>query len=456
MADLPEREEWTPGIYQIETSDPVLGGPDGVDNRPAKDLANRTRWLKGQFEKLINGVVAAGKATQLATARAFKVTGAASGSVAFDGSADVALNLTLSDSGVAPGYYTLLGVNRQGLVIDGKRPTSLVDLGINDALLLTGGTMHGPVIMSGANSIYVQPRVGESWAGGFLTASADLARIQGGIGFSGQGETLQNIYLGLGASPWNAGPGIRITSAGVVVEGPINGVGSGLTGVPWTSLINVPKTLPGLGVLFATQPEAEIGVESSKPMSALRVSQAIAAKVVQATESALGIAAVASQTDLNAGTNDSRFVTAKKLTAWLSTKLIQASYTAAGIVSFANADELINSNLETKVLSPAVVKYGFAMLNARNGYIAFPSWLGGFIIQWGSATIPATTTDVAYPLTYPNAEFVTLANASNATVGLDGVEINYAETGFFRATIVSANGAANQVPGTFKFVSFGR
>uniref|UniRef100_UPI0035C744C7 tail fiber protein n=1 Tax=Serratia quinivorans TaxID=137545 RepID=UPI0035C744C7 len=51
MANLPETPQWQDGIYQIETSDPVLGGPDGISNRQAKQLASRTAYLKQQQEK---------------------------------------------------------------------------------------------------------------------------------------------------------------------------------------------------------------------------------------------------------------------------------------------------------------------------------------------------------------------------------------------------------------------
>lgn len=48
MANLTETAQWEDGIYQIETSDPVLGGPDGISNKQAKLLANRTAFLKQQ------------------------------------------------------------------------------------------------------------------------------------------------------------------------------------------------------------------------------------------------------------------------------------------------------------------------------------------------------------------------------------------------------------------------
>lgn len=58
MADLPEISTWEPGVYQIETTDPVVGGPpdlglgQGISNVPPQQLANRTLWLKNQIAAL--------------------------------------------------------------------------------------------------------------------------------------------------------------------------------------------------------------------------------------------------------------------------------------------------------------------------------------------------------------------------------------------------------------------
>ncbi|MHC9354578.1 phage tail protein [Enterobacter ludwigii] len=51
MANLPETPQWEEVVYQIEVSDPVLGGPDGISNRQAKQLASRTSYLKQKVEK---------------------------------------------------------------------------------------------------------------------------------------------------------------------------------------------------------------------------------------------------------------------------------------------------------------------------------------------------------------------------------------------------------------------
>ena len=52
MAGLTEETKWESEIYQIETTDPVMGGPNGIANMQARQLANRTKYLKGEVEKL--------------------------------------------------------------------------------------------------------------------------------------------------------------------------------------------------------------------------------------------------------------------------------------------------------------------------------------------------------------------------------------------------------------------
>jgi microcystin-dependent protein len=48
--NLAEIATWDAGIYQIETEDLVQGGEGGVSNLQAKQLANRTQYLKQQLE----------------------------------------------------------------------------------------------------------------------------------------------------------------------------------------------------------------------------------------------------------------------------------------------------------------------------------------------------------------------------------------------------------------------
>lgn len=57
---LPVNPEWVPGIYQLEASDYIIGGRNGVDNLPAQGLANRTEYLKAKLEALKDDVAAIG------------------------------------------------------------------------------------------------------------------------------------------------------------------------------------------------------------------------------------------------------------------------------------------------------------------------------------------------------------------------------------------------------------
>lgn len=79
MANLPETPQWEDGIYQIEVSDPVLGGPDGISNRQAKQLASRTSYLKQQVEKggqnLADHIAALNPHTQYAPKESPDLTG---------------------------------------------------------------------------------------------------------------------------------------------------------------------------------------------------------------------------------------------------------------------------------------------------------------------------------------------------------------------------------------------
>ena len=65
MANITEelsKPQWSEGIYQLETTDPVLGGPNGIANRQAKELAARTQYLKKKQEEDKPGAASTTKA----------------------------------------------------------------------------------------------------------------------------------------------------------------------------------------------------------------------------------------------------------------------------------------------------------------------------------------------------------------------------------------------------------
>lgn len=114
MSNLTEKDQWEDGVYQLEKTDPVVGGPDGLSNRQAQQLGNRTRYLKGLVDSLLNGTRNAAIAVKLATVRMVKLTGDATASGTFDGSADLSLTVTLADTGVVAGTYGGITLDKKG------------------------------------------------------------------------------------------------------------------------------------------------------------------------------------------------------------------------------------------------------------------------------------------------------------------------------------------------------
>ncbi len=251
-----------------------------------------------------------------------------------------------------PGTFTKVTINERGVVQSGSNPDTLAGYGITDGFATAiAGSDYSGLAKSG---LYVFP------------ASSTPNRPEG---FSGSGafhHTINDYAFTLSYDLASDAAAFRRTFPG--------GYG------PWRSLwhsgnfdpankADKASSLVGYGVAFASQPEAEAGADTNKPMNALRVFQAIAAKVVQATESALGIARIATQTLVNGGIDDTTIVTPKKL------------------------------------------RFGVSWLLGVNGYIALPVWLGGFILQWGVANQigQATTTpgalgptrDVSFPVAFP-------------------------------------------------------
>ena len=93
MANLKENSYWEEGVYQFETSDPVLGGENGIDNLPTRQLANRTQWLKENKLDKKDTAQSAKKAEHALTSDTAKKLAESKkiGGVSFDGSSDINL-----------------------------------------------------------------------------------------------------------------------------------------------------------------------------------------------------------------------------------------------------------------------------------------------------------------------------------------------------------------------------
>ena len=93
MANLTETNRWEAGIYQLETSDPVMGGPNGIDNRAPRELANRTLWLKTELAKAVAQI----GTNKIEAAQAYALkTGQITAGAGLTGGGTLAANRTIS------------------------------------------------------------------------------------------------------------------------------------------------------------------------------------------------------------------------------------------------------------------------------------------------------------------------------------------------------------------------
>jgi len=98
------------------------------------------RWSGSGYIEIAVSAGTADTALRLATARTLSLTGDGSGSVAFDGSGDAAIPLTLSNTGVSAGTYPKVTVDGKGRVTAGSS-LAATDIPALDASKITSGVI---------------------------------------------------------------------------------------------------------------------------------------------------------------------------------------------------------------------------------------------------------------------------------------------------------------------------
>lgn len=97
----------------------------------------------------------------------------------------------------------------------------------------------------------------------------------------------------------------------------------------------------------------------------------------------------------------------------------------------ATKGEVETGSSDVKYVTPKKLRLGFAFSYSSNGYLAFPTWLGGLIIQWSNGQINAGagTAHITLPLAFTaslvaysfgtSAAGVTVTGQSASTTGID-------------------------------------
>ncbi|WP_322029104.1 hypothetical protein [Paraburkholderia sp. J76] len=105
--------------------------------------------------------------------------------------------------------------------------------------------------------------------------------------------------------------------------------------------------------------------------------------------------------------------------AWF--KAEQAAEATQGTAKVATQAQTTAGTDDATIVTPKKLRAGFAISLGNIGYIAFPTWLGGLIVQWGYraisvATAPGNSASASwtFPVAFPNGCLVAYAIPANA------------------------------------------
>ncbi|MDT9633175.1 phage tail protein [Pseudomonas sp. JV449] len=309
------------------------------------------------------------------------------------GTTALAFELAVGRTGVSAGSYANVTVDKYGRVIAGTNPTTLAGHGITD----TYTKPEIESIVAQASALPVGSMIAfpvNKVAPGFLeldgsvksaAAYPDLATFLGGA-FNKGDEGAGNFRLPESRAEflrgWDHGRGIDAGRA----------IGSYQT----DELKSHDHTVTNTGTQGTDQTLWLYGDPGALPIT----NPGVRTNATGGTETRPRNLAVmwcikAWNAPINQGNID---------IAALAALAAQATEINQGTAKVATAAQMLDSANDAVMVTPKKLRFGFAVSLAANGYVAFPSWLGGLVIQWGyvPGSLDDLTALISFPMAFPN------------------------------------------------------
>lgn len=248
------------------------------------------------------------------------------------------------------------------------------------------------------------------------------------------GESLRRLIIGSGQTPNDAAP----DSLDMVLKGVQHLAGAQ---VKMLAAADSPAVLTitdaGLIIIDATAGDVSLQLPAASALPAIEY------QFVRVDTSANTV------TINRAGTDTIDGVTSITVSRRISIKSDGASVWQRTVSDIATQAITDAGTDDETIVTPKKLRWGFSFSPGSPGYIAFPSWLGGLVIQWGHiyrnvTNSSVTVTAVTFPLAFPHQVFTVVETPSvtgSAGSGYYGACDSITQSGFnHKCTHSSASG----------------
>ncbi|MBK3465209.1 phage tail-collar fiber domain-containing protein [Pseudomonas sp. MF6776] len=136
----------------------------------------------------------------------------------------------------------------------------------------------------------------------------------------------------------------------------------------------------------------------------------------------------------------------------------QASESNQGTAKVATQTQMVEGTDDATIVTPKKLRWGVQIQKATNGYIVFPSWLGGVIIQWGTVNGTIGDQSAPYPIAFPNGVFQAVVSMGDKTTGvMPGITLYATASGMTSKTTltVRTNGTDGQGASSARYIAIG-
>lgn len=192
------------------------------------------------------------------------------------------------------------------------------------------------------------------------------------------------------------------------------------------------RFIPSNGELLTPTIDPSIVLVSKEELARVMKAHESSRSHPDASEIDKGFSRLATQVEVNETTAANRVdavVTVKTLWGWAK----QASTSVLGMIKVATQQQTDTGAADDVAITPKKLLFGFSSNLTTPGYVAFPSFLGGWIIQWGRFNVPPNSVgnivdgsgwDFALPISFPTIGLLSLAQFGNPSQGNTGSEIS--------------------------------